>query len=124
MAASRRPLITRRPIRWAVWVIARSTRTAARCGKRLMMSAAVPATNGVASDVPHHRVQAGPGLPLYVQPGAAISTHLPKLDQLYRPSLPLLAATERTPGYAAGKFRAVRPALPAAATTTTPLPIA
>ena len=62
-------------------------------GRRLMTKAAVPATTGVANDVPHHQVQRiGPVDPVYAQPGAATLTHVPRLDQLYRRSVLLVAA--------------------------------
>src|SRR5829696_281380 len=58
-------------------------------------------------------------------PGAARSTQSPRLEKDARPSLPLVALTAITFGYAAGYCRLegdrVFPSLPAAATTSAPL---
>jgi hypothetical protein len=52
-------------------------------GRRLLINAAVPATMGVANEVPHHQVhRMGPVDPVYAQPGAESLTHVPRFDQL------------------------------------------
>src|SRR6187397_1730605 len=89
-------------------------------GARLFISAAVPATIGEASEVPHSQSHFARGRPLNEHPGAPMVTQLPRLDQLYRRSDWLVAATLMTPEYAAGYERWLLPSLPAAATTTTP----
>ena len=55
-----------------------------------------------------------------LQPGAAILTQSPWFDQLYSPSLSVVAATLRTSGYAAGYIGVDVPLFPAAATRTAP----
>lgn len=74
-----------------------------RSGRRLFMSAAMPATMGDAKDVPHHQVQrTGRVEPVIAQPGADTLVHDPRFDQLYRRLELFDAATLMTPGRAAG----------------------
>src|SRR5919199_734117 len=54
-------------------------------------------------------------------PGAARSTHLPRLEKRASSSFEFVALTAIAEGYAAGYGRLVVRSLPAAATTTAPL---
>src|SRR3954453_17009909 len=87
------------------------------------MSAATPATCGVAIDVPDSDVY-DVFDESYVEstftPGAAISTSLLALENEARASLESVAATETTSAYAAGYSSVESPSLPAAAMTTEP----
>ena len=100
-AASMRPLETPRTLTVELSSV-RSIAARDIPGSRLFISAAMPATTGVAKDVPHHHVHAGPGLPVRAQPGAESLTHDPRLDQLYMRSELFVAPTLITPGSAAG----------------------
>ena len=71
-------------------------------GKAARTSPAVPATIGAAADVPQNEPHFEPRCEVQVQPGAASFTHDPRVEKLYRPSVLVVAATLRTPGYAAG----------------------
>src|SRR3954454_14318981 len=85
------------------------------------MSAATPATCGVAIDVPDSVVY-DEFDESYVDstftPAAAISTSLLALEKEARASLASVAATDTTSGYAAGELSVASPSLPAAAMTS------
>src|SRR6185369_13516091 len=92
-----------------------------RLGKRARTSAASPATNGAAIDVPLHVAYKPLGTVLRIPwPGAATWTHEPLLEKEASLSAEVVAATAISPSTfsAAGYCLMSLPPFPAAATTT------
>src|SRR4029078_10424025 len=89
-------------------------------GGRERSSAAIPATTGVAPDVPQPAPKPPPSCVVGAHAGAATFTQSPRLEQFVSRPSSAVAPTDRTGGYAAGYSRIRPPSLPAAATTTTP----